>query len=164
MAKLGENKEQVSEQSFEKPNTIVIKNKEYKIKPLNARDGLRLWEYLLGKLLPSVGTGLDRMSHDELLDGSPTTFAQAMIHLVSNLEKDYDTLNNITDTILEGCLVDGKPLNTDEEFSCNYGAWRQLLIFALKVNFSSFFEEGWESALTDITAMVVPMMSKENQE
>lgn len=142
-------------------NTIVISGKTYKIKPLKWEDGIDLWEFILKKLLPSIGSGFDRLQHDDVVDGSPTTFTQACLHLSRNL--DGNTFKLISMTLFDGATVDNKPLDLNEEFTANYNAWRKLLVFALKENFSSFFEEGWTQGLTSLTAMLTPMMSQESE-
>ena len=139
-------------------NTIVISGKTYKIKPLKWEDGIDLWEFILKKLLPSIGNGLDRLQYDEALDGSPTTFAEACINLSRNL--DGNTFKLLSISLFSGATVDGKPLDINEEFTANYNSWRKLFIFALKENFSSFFDEGWTQGLTSITTMLAPMMSQ----
>jgi hypothetical protein len=141
-------------------HTITIKDKVYKVEPLDAESGLDTWEFLMNKLLPSIGTGLDSFRHDPIMDGAPTTFSEAMLHLSAQLSKDPGTLKALSLTLLEGLTVDGELVDFKEHFSANYGTWLKVVKFALTENFSSFFEEGWESAAKDLMGMVAPVMSQ----
>lgn len=143
-------------------NTIEIKGEIYKIDLLDADDGLDLWENLMKVVLPSVGTGLDSMQHDPVLDGSPTTFTEAMSHLSNKL--DGQTLKKISVVLLTNMEVDGKKVNWSEHFKGNYGSWRKVVKFALQENFSSFFEDGWVGGIQDLMAMVTPTMGSTSQE
>lgn len=143
-------------------NTIDIKGEIYKIDLLDADDGLDLWENLMKVVLPSVGTGLDSMQHDPVLDGSPTTFTEAMSHLSNKL--DGQTLKKISVVLLTDMEVDGKKVNWVEHFKGNYGAWRKVVKFALQENFSSFFEDGWVDGVQDLMAMVTPAMESTSPE
>lgn len=135
-------------------HTVELKGKIYKIELLNADDGLDMWEYLMQKLLPSVGHGLDAMGHDYEVDGSPQTFSRALATLATKL--DGKDLRRISSTMLHGATVDGKPLDFKEEFKGNYGTWKSLLTFSIKENFGSFFEEGWGESLTGLMSLVIP--------
>jgi len=139
------------------PNTIKLKGKLYKIEPMNGTDGLNLWEYILQRILPSVGTGLDTMQNKEDFVES-TTFTEAMMHLSNKL--DGDSFKLISLAVFDNATVDGQPLDVDEEFKANYGTWRTLLVFALKVNFSSFFELGWAQGIKDLMALVSPQFQE----
>lgn len=138
-------------------NTITIKDQVYKVKLLDADDGIDTWEFIMQKLLPSVGSGLDGMNHDDILHGAPTTFSEVMLHLSKQL--DGNTLKALSLTVLEGLTVDGSPVEFKEHFKGNYGTWTKVLKFALQENFSSFFDEGWENMMTDLMGAVTPMMS-----
>lgn len=146
------------EETFAAKHSITINEKIYKVKLLSFEDGIDLWENIMQKLLPSVGSGLDRLSHNEILDGSPTTFTEAMIHLSKNL--DGETFKHYSFALFDGATVNGEALNLNEEFSGNYGAWKTLFAFALKENFGSFFTDGWADGLQDVMAMVSPMMAQ----
>jgi|TARA_R110000851_G_scaffold74984_5_gene165303 hypothetical protein len=153
--------EETEEVSTDLPLTKELGGKVYKIELLNAEDGVDLWEFLMQRMLPSIGTGLDSLQHDSNLDGSPTTFTQALIHLSGKLEGN--TLKAISLSVLSGTTVDGKPLNFKEEFKGNYGHWKSLVAFALKENFSSFFVEGWAESLIQLTKMLKPVEGSPQQ-
>jgi len=143
-------------------HTVEIGGDVIKIVPLGGYDGLDMWEYLMKVLLPSVGTGLDSFQHDTVMDGSPTTFSEAMMHLSNKLEGN--TLKNVSISLLSGMTVNGQKVDLDEWIGCNYGAWRQVLKFALTENFSSFFENGWVDGVQDLMAMVTPAMGSTSEE
>lgn len=138
----------------EKPTTkgsIVINDKVYKIVPLPWEEGIELWEDMMKVVLPSIGSGLDRLQHDEF-SGSPTTFTEACINLSHNL--DGHTLRVYSQAMFDGATVDGEPLDVNKEFTANYGAWRKLFVFALKENFESFFVEGWAGMLDKVMGLL----------
>jgi hypothetical protein len=138
-------------------NAITVKGKVYNIEPLGALDGLDTWEYILQKVLPSVGSGLDAMQQEESF-GDSTAFSEAMIHLSNKLEGDSFKMLSVT--LFQGATVDGIELDINEHFSANYGVWRKVFTHAMKVNFSSFFEEGWSAGLQDLMMMVSPQFSE----
>lgn len=143
-------------------NCIKINGKVYKIVPLPAiTRGLPLWESNIKKLIPSVGSLLDRFQHDEF-SGSPTTFTEAMINLANNL--DGTTLMNLSLELFDGATVDGELFDPDVEFAGNYGAWRQLLLFALTENYSSFFPEGWAAKIVSMVTEMLNMGQMESEE
>lgn len=125
--------------------SINIDNKIYNIKKLQWEDGVDLWEDMMKRGLPSIGSCLDRLQHDEL-DGSPTTFTEALINLSRNLEGS--TLRSYSVVLFEDATVDGVEFDLNEEFTGNYGAWRKLLVFALKENFESFFDKDLVQGMT----------------
>lgn len=142
-------------------NKITIRDKVYSIKELEAYDGLDTWEYILQRILPAVGTGLDAMQQqDEFMES--TTMTEAMMHLSNKLEGE--TFKMLSTTLFEGATVDGEPLNPNVHFKANYGVWRKLFAHALKVNFASFFDEGWSAGLKDLMTMVSPQLTKSPQE
>lgn len=142
--------------------TITVKDRVYKIKKMDADDGLNLWEYILQRLLPSIGTGLDVMQGENDPFQAATTFSEAMMHLSNKL--DGNSFKLISHAVLEGAEVNGEPMNFKEEFAGNYGAWRKVLAFALQENFKSFFEEGWATGLKDLMAMVSPQFQSSQPE
>lgn len=165
MSKLKDKVSKDQEGSFENPlekYTTKIGDNKYKIVPLKGSIGLSLWEDIMSKLLPSLGSGLDQMQYNEVLDGSPTTFSEALIHLSRKL--DGDTFDTYSKILFEGATVNDKPLDIDSHFSCNYGEWKKLFVFSLKENFQSFFEEGWADSLKDIMIMASPLMQQGDTE
>lgn len=142
--------------------TLVIDGKTYKIKQLSWADGMDLWEHIMKKIMPSVGSGLDRLQHNEILDGSPTTFTEAFIHLSHNL--DGDTLKNYSLVLFNGATVDGEPLDLNKQTTEFLGVWKKLFVFALKENFKHLFQDGWETGLTEMMSMVAPMMATSDKE
>ena len=142
--------------SFDK-NSIVIGDDTYKIKLLPFEHGINLWEDIMKRLLPSIGNGLDQLQHNEL-DGNPNTFSYALANLSRQL--DGSVLKNYSQVLFHEATVNGQKLTLDH-FKGNYGSWRKLLVFAIKENFSSFFEEGWTDGLSQITAVLAPMMGSQ---
>ena len=142
--------------------TLEVDGKFYKIKPLSWADGTDLWEDILKKIMPSVGSGLDRLQHNEILDGSPTTFTEAFIHLSRNL--DGNTFKHYSMVLFEGATVDGEPLKLENQTTEFMGVWKKLFAFALKENFKHLFQDGWETGLTEMVSMVAPMMATPDKE
>lgn len=156
------NKSENKEQEIQAiKNCITLGDNTYKIKLLPWEDAMDLWEIIMKKVLPSVGAGLDYFQHDEL-DGSPSTFSTAFIHLAHNL--DGETFKTFSYAILEGATVNGMPLVLKEQTSEFLKDWRKLFTFALKENFKGFFEEGWETGLSDLMTMVTPLMGQSDSQ
>jgi hypothetical protein len=143
------------EESNAPKHTVIINGKNYKIKPIPWEEGVEMWEDIVKRCLPSVGSGLDRLQHDEL-SGSPTTFTEMMINLSQNLSGT--TLLTYSKALADGATVDGEPMDLNTEFTGNYGAWMKWFTFAMKENFSSFFDQGWVMGMIDkLTAMLTPV-------
>ena len=135
-------------------NTIQIKGDTYKIKLLSFEYGITVWEDIMKRLLPSIGNGLDQLQHNEL-DGNPNTFVYALTNISRQL--DGEVLVRYSRALFEGATVNGEKLDINR-FTGNYGTWKKLFMFAIKENFSSFFEEGWTDSISNLTAMLTPMM------
>jgi hypothetical protein len=136
-------------------NSKTINGKVYKIKPLCARDGLVVWENLISLLGPSVGIGIDSFNHNEIIDGSPTTFSEAMLLLQRKL--DGTQLVNYSEELFVGLKCDGDEVDWNTHFSSNYGDWMQVMILAMKENFQTFFtESGFDLNLQAMMSKVLP--------
>lgn len=130
------------EVKIELENTIVVKDKTYKIKPLKWGDAIDLWENILKVILPSLGSGADFMmqADGESEVNIDSVFSKAAMQLSKNL--NGNSLSNFSRVLLHGATVDGVVFDIEKEFTQNYAAWLKVFVFALKVNYSSFFAEG----------------------
>jgi hypothetical protein len=136
-------------------NSAVINGKTYKVIPLMAEDGLVVWENLISLLGPSIGVGADSFNHNEIMDGSPTTFSEAALALQRKL--DGNQLVNYSQELFIGLKCDGEDVDWNTHFSANYGDWTQVMILAMKENFQTFFtESGFGLNLQAMISKVLP--------
>ena len=143
-------------------NSTTINGKLYKVVPLMAEDGLIVWENLLALLGPSIGVGIDSFNHNEIIDGSPTTFSEAILLLQRKL--DGTQLVNYSREMLVGLQCDGDEVDWNKHFSANYGDWVQVIIFAMKENFQTFFtESGFGLNLQEMMSKVLPQPQSSNE-
>lgn len=144
-------KEDVTDTPKIKNHTIEINGDTYKIKLLPYKlEGLPLWEYMVERAGPAIGSFMDGMQGASMQEDS-MIFTTTLMQLSSKLDGQF--MLTVSDTVLKGCTINGKPLPEDQ-FDGNYGAWTKLVGFALKENYSSFFAEGWMQGLQKIKAMV----------
>lgn len=130
--------------------TIEINGDTYKIKLLPYKtEGIPLWEFMVERAGPAIGSFMDGMQGQNL-DEDSMVFTTTAMQLSAKL--DGQVMMTISDTVLQGCTVNGKPIPEDQ-FDGNYGAWTQLVAFALKENYSSFFADGWMQGLQKIKTM-----------
>lgn len=132
----------------------ISNGKNITIKLLPAvTQGIPVARRLMNVLAPIVGGTLDGMRHDELFHGAPKTFSDMALLVCKQLEGiDAPSLIN---TLLSGMEVDGKSVNIDEYFSANYGEMLEILEFALKENFSSFFtDSGMKARFLQVVGMI----------
>lgn len=143
-------------------NSATINGHTYKIIPLMAEEGLVVWENLLALLGPSIGVGIDSYNHNEVIDGSPTTFSEAILLLQRKL--DGTQLVNYSRELLIGLKCDGEEVDWNSHFSANYGSWTQVIIFAMKENFQSFFvASGFDLNLQSMMNKVLPRAQSSNE-
>lgn len=119
--------------------TVTINDDSYTVHLLPTTIGLAM-SLEIGKLLmPSLGAGIDGFRHDEILHGAPTTFADLGKLLV--LQMGEVKIVEMVKALLSKSEINGKQLDFEKHFSGNYGALIQLVEFALRENFESFFTE-----------------------
>lgn len=135
--------------------TTTINGKVFNVTPVKWEEGVVCFEYLLKTLAPAFGAFQDGLTYDPLLDeGRNTMFADSLSKLSENL--DGNVLSLVSKSLLSSFTVDGTP-QTLEYFQANYGEYKQLLMFAIKMNYSSAFEGGWgEIANLMATATLQP--------
>lgn len=112
--------------------------KEVTIKRLPAMKGIKMANKLLKVVLPALGGTLDGVNaSDDVLNGTPRNFT----HLAITICQQLDDLNveEVILTLTEDMYIDGNPVEFDSYFASNYGELVEILEFALKENFSSFF-------------------------
>lgn len=110
----------------------IGKNK-YQIQLLPARKGLATAMRLSKVILPALGSSFDAL---DSTDG--TGFTRVALLLVE--QADQIDVVDLVDVLLENAAVNGKELNFDEQFLGNYGEMVEVLEFAIRENFESFFE------------------------
>jgi len=107
------------------------------IKLLPMSSGIKVTKELISLLAPAIGSMADGVRHDEYLHGAPKSFSDLAFSLVSQLDK-VDIIQLIH-TLLQGMLVNTKQVDLEEYFTANYDELVEILEFALKENFGSFF-------------------------
>lgn len=120
-------------------SSVTIKDDEYTVHLLPTTVGLAMSLEISKLLMPSLGAGIDGFRHDEILHGAPTTFADLGKLLVGQMG-DVKIVEMIK-ALLGNVEVSGKKIDFDTKFRGNYGTLLQLVEFALKENFESFFTE-----------------------
>lgn len=99
--------------------------------------GIPVARRLMDIIAPVVGGSLDGMKHDDFIHGAPRTFTEMAMTVCKQLEKAE--VGSLVFTLLEGLEVDNTDVDLDEYFTANYGEMVEILEFALKENFQSFF-------------------------
>lgn len=119
-------------------DTKLKNGKKVRIKLLPAITiGIPVARRLLDIIAPAIGGTLDGMKHDDVLHGVPKTFTEMSLTVCKQLEKAE--VGSLVFTLLEGLEVDNSDVDLDEYFTANYGEMIEILEFALKENFQSFF-------------------------
>lgn len=120
---------------------------EVLVKLLPMSKGIKVSKQLISLLAPAIGSMADGVRHDEFLHGAPTSFSNLAYNLVGQLDK-IDVLELI-DALFEGLMVNKAEVDVEEYFSGNYGEMVEILEFALKENFQTFFTgKGMKARLT----------------
>lgn len=125
--------------------TVKVKDTTYTINAFVGKKGFQLLGRLTTILAPVVPE-LAREQDVELdKDGNPVEGSMS-IEWIGNILKQLliTGSDNVTDLILD--LVqdvekDGRVINVDSEFKCNYFALLQLAMEVVKLNYSDVFQE-----------------------
>jgi hypothetical protein len=103
---------------------------------------------------PAVGGTLDGMRHDDLIHGVPKTFTDMSLVVCQQLEKAE--VHNLIFELLKSLEVDNKQVDLDEYFAANYGEMVEVLEFALRENFQSFFTgNGMKQRFQKVVGMIM---------
>lgn len=139
----------------------TVNGKNIRIKLLPALTvGIPTARRLLNIIAPAVGGTLDGLRHDDFIHGVPKTFSDMSLVVCQQLENAE--VHQIIFTVLEHMEVDNKVVNLDEYFMGNYGEMIEILEFALKENFQSFFTgNGMKERFHKVVGMI---MSGQTQE
>ena len=134
--------------------TKLSNNKKISIRLLPAiTQGIPVARRLLNVIAPVVGGTLDGLKHDEIIHGAPKTFSELSLVICQQLEKA--DASNLVFTLLDGMEVEGQAIDLDEYFSANYGEMMEVLEFALRENFESFFTgNGMKQRFLKVVAMI----------
>lgn len=111
----------------------TINENKYQIELLPARKGLKLAMKLSQVILPTLGSSIDALDNT---DG--TGFTRVALLLVEQMDQ-FDVVE-LMDELLDNAVVNGKELDIDSHFIANYGELVEVLEFAVRENFESFFE------------------------
>lgn len=144
-----------------KYSDTTVNGKNIRIKLLPALTvGIPTARRLLNIVAPAVGGTLDGLRHDDFIHGAPKTFSEMALVVCKQLEEAE--VHQIIFTLLEHMEVDNKVVNLDEYFMANYGEMIEILEFALRENFQSFFTgNGMKERFHKVVGMI---MSGQTQE
>ena len=109
-----------------------INGKEFQIFLLNASDGITMARDLSTTLLPVLGTLKTK-------DDGQVDFRAAAVELSQNIDK-IDILSVLNKLLKELC-VDQDEVSFDDFFAGNYGELIDIVAYALRENFESFFSQ-----------------------
>lgn len=121
----------------------VVNGKSVQLSLLKARDGFQMAMRLQKLILPAIGALVDGNSGIDT-----NAYARAASLLVSNMESDEILM--MVEKLLGRMTIDGQVVNFDEYFMANYGELVDILQFALKENFESFFASSGFNSLRSI--------------
>jgi hypothetical protein len=110
---------------------------EVSIQKLPMSKGINVAKELICLIAPTIGSAVDGVRHDDLIHGAPKSFSDLALVLVTQLDK-VDILELIQ-LLLAGLLIDGDEVDIEEYFSGNYGELLEIMEFALRENFQTFF-------------------------
>ena len=125
---------------FRRTTTIKDSNgveKKVSIRVLPMTQGITVAKKLLAVIAPAVGGAFDGMRHDDYIHGAPKSFSNLALLLCEQIDKIE--IEKLIAALLFNIEVDGQEVILDEYFSANYGELIEILEFALKENFSTFF-------------------------
>jgi len=140
---------------FLKTADTQINGKKFRIHLLPAiTKGIPIARRLLNVIAPAVGGTLDGMRHDDLIHGVPKTFTEMSLVVCQQLEKAE--VHNLIFELLKNLEVDDKQVDLDEYFAANYGEMVEVLEFALRENFQSFFTgNGMKQRFQKVVGMIM---------
>ena len=137
--------------------TTKINDVDYTIALLPATVGLAMSLEISKLIAPSIGSTVDGLRHDEVMHGAPATFSDLAEKLVGQMGKV--NVVAMINSLLGKTEVDGKVINFDTHFRGNYGSMFQLVEFALRENFESFFTgSGLQTRFQTIMATMAPQV------
>ncbi len=138
-----------------KYSDTTVNGKNIRIKLLPALTvGIPTARRLLNIIAPAVGGTLDGLRHDDFIHGAPKTFSEMALVVCKQLEEAE--VHQIMFTLLEHMEVDNKVVNLDEYFMANYGEMIEILEFALRENFQSFFTgNGMKQRFQKVVGMIM---------
>jgi len=102
---------------------------------LPASQGLAIAQQISSLILPTVGTVANGAQ-----EGFGVDYQDAAITLTANLG-EFEIIEAVK-SLLSGLTIDNKEEDFDTYFMGNYGELTDIVAFAVKENFSSFFTKG----------------------
>lgn len=140
--------------------TTTINGKQFLIYTLGARDGFKIAAKIKKLLLPTIGGGFDAMRDKRDPEFSDPAYHFSKVAQLFVDRFDEDEVLAIIEKLLNGFGVGGQQQDFDSYFDANYGELVEVITFALKENFSSFFTKTGMNLLTKGLGMVVQMQDQ----
>ncbi len=117
---------------------IMLEEGMYAIKLLPSTQGIGLAFNLIRVFLPSIGAWADGEKKEGLiLPEDNSMFSEVAMLLVGQM--DRIDLSQVIKTLVGTALLNNQPIDFEKHFVGNYGSLIELVEFALKENFGSFF-------------------------
>lgn len=117
---------------------IMLDEGMYAIKLLPSTQGIGLAFNLIRVFLPSIGAWADGEKKEGLiLPEDNSMFSEVAMLLVGQM--DRIDLSQVIKTLVGNTLLNSQPIDFEKHFVGNYGSLVELVEFALKENFGSFF-------------------------
>lgn len=130
--------------------TEQISGNTVQITLLPATEGITMAKELAEVVVPTVGTFYQGISEGNV------DFEGLSMVLISEMGKL--NITEIIHRLVRGMAINGGDVNFDEYFMANYGLLIQIIAFALKENFQSFFDA------SGLFAKYLPKVEKEPAE
>lgn len=134
----------------------VIGGKRYTIKPLGGRAAWKGWTLILKTVAPIMGEVLDsgRVSEEAAMFEKSNMFREVLTIIASNA--CTPEVDQLIEGMLVGATCEGQSFDIDSHFMGKAHHMMDLVIFALEVNFKSFFTESdtLQSIMGGLTKMM----------
>lgn len=132
--------------------TKIGKN-EYQIHLLPARKGMEHAMKLAQVIIPALGGSFD--AQDEFKDYGFTQLSLVVVEQMNQID-----IMDLVDEMFQGASINGQELDIDKHFRANYGDLIELITFAMKENFGSFFKvRGLTAHLSRLKEQMFPKES-----
>lgn len=130
--------------------TTTIGKKKYQIHLLPARKGMDHAMKLSQVVIPALGGSFD--AQNEFKDYGFTQLSLVVVEQMNQIN-----IMDLVDEMFEGASVDGEELDIDKHFRAEYGDLIELITFAMKENFGSFFKvRGLTAHLSQLKDQMFP--------
>ena len=148
---------------FRRESALSDSKKKFSIRILPMTEGISVAKKLLNVIAPTTGAALDGLQHDDFIHGAPKSLSNLALILCGQIDKvQIETLIQI---LLQDLYIEGQEVDIEEYFSANYGELIEILEFALRANFETFFTgKGIKARIMKGITTLMAQMSPESEE